>query len=265
MDLSDLRRRARLAWRELSGESRRMADRARVAAEREAEVALRGYPIHGTVRTAEARLLGDTIVQELQRSGILPPGYRVEVLDHSELDAAAGAPLRPEVAALITSWQAWRAEMPKLVMPGWSPCRFAVRKSPTDIDWVLGIARGSFGLWRCDVDVCDWRESDNDQQDERVLIYANHLYSGLGVGLFEDPALADEACLIADRLGGWELGPEAGSDEFHANFLRLRAAWELAGIAHCHEAHAHDKPSGAQVPFFVRVPTAEQPRPGKLS
>lgn len=112
-------------------------------------------------------------------------------------------------------WEVWQHEAEILTReaPGWSPCRFYYRSSPTHAQGAFGVVKGNFGIWRQLFDVCGF-----DDEDEVVLPSLTYLPAGLNLCPMETTPLAVEAAGILEALD-WQGMPQANlTDE-------CRAAW----------------------------------------
>jgi len=171
---------------------------------------------------------------DAQRSAEAPAGYAVQI-ESGAVDTRPGIKPPSDPDADNWTWQKWDAlARGNGAAPGWSFCRFANRTGETNVAFVFGLVRGSFGVWQQPFDVC----TESGRANE-VMTCITHLRSGIGCGVFAERMVAIEAAELADRLFDAHLA-EIDGDSAH----RLHTAWEAAGIrpasnAHCHDGHGN--------------------------
>lgn len=171
------------------------------------------------------------------------------------------------------SWAAWSMEMQSLAFPGWSPCRFAHRTTPSDgpdqARFVFGLTRGPFGLWEQPFIVCGQDDDGDLAQERTTLTCLTHLPTGMGLGIFNGK---DSAALAADTAmracPNWptvDFATEPGSP-WVVTVDRIRHAWTSLGIIASENAHAHDPSSGGG-PYAIMglASNLEAQKPEKLS
>lgn len=192
-------------------------------------------------RGTEPEPIGSTHVRGLDRPGIKPP---------------------PDPADEGWTWSAWKRELDAGALPGWAVCRFANRIGPDHADFVFGIVRGSFGIWRQPFNVC----AAGTDSTERILTFLTHLPSGLGIGIFSDREVAAEAAMLADRIWpAWETLDPNDSATWGDALERTRAAWSGIGVRYLDDAHCHDR-SGNTFGIYSRTAKSMMAgRPEKLS
>lgn len=166
----------------------------------------------------------------------------------------------PEDAGDEWLWDDWANEMRYLALPGWSTCRFAVRRGDRAA-FMFGITRGPFGIWGQQFEVCSADADLEVTNHVPTWLYTLvHLPSGAELALFYgqgEAALAADTALRACFEWTHEDVPQPVRD-------RTSSVWVAMGIVDKDLAHAHDR--AGRGPFYIKtlVPP-EANRPEKVS
>jgi hypothetical protein len=175
-------------------------------------------------------------------------------------------PADPAVDSM--SWLEWDGLQRELAFPGWSPCRFphrtGVAGKPEMARFVFGIARGPFGIWAQDYDVCSFAEDGTRQEHVPTKLYTlTQLSTGWGFALFADrshAALAADTMMRACSEWSGDVVPPETMDRTRDVLNKIGIQPEPLTLL-----HAHDQSTG-QGPYFIwSLASLEDGKPERLS
>jgi hypothetical protein len=164
----------------------------------------------------------------------------LEALRKQCTEQSTGIKPPADPAADDWTWQAWKAERDAHIVPGWTWCRFANRVGETNVRFVFGHVRGSFGLWQQPFDVC-WTTDRGLSRSADILTCITHLPTGFGFAIFGERAAAAQAAEIAERMNIWESIDSDDIDNWQHIHARTCEAWRAAGMAAASNAHCHQQ------------------------
>lgn len=192
----------------------------------------------------------DALMDVLVKQGLVAPGMKGQVVlvrhnsDGSTTERHVGPTMPEHVARVTDSWNNWSEVMSHIVEPhpGWVPCKFGIRNAydPKLVVFPIGIARGMFGVWTCDMRVCN-EHRDHAEEGQATLATLSHLATGINLCLFADRKLACEAAEVLSGQAGsaipWHRMDEREvfetSGETAATILRFNG-FELEQDRHAH-------------------------------
>lgn len=191
-----------------------------------------------------------------------------ERLHHAAIMDEQWTPHRPLPPADMIPWADWKKCAMAMARPGWSFCKFGYHEQDRGMaGQVMGIVRGSFGIFERPWPVCHERHDGDEAAGETILASICHLPTGMGMGLFMTRNAAAVAAEIMQGMSGidWETLDLNDPSQYGDTEHRVGTAWKAVGITTA-PMHAHHYHTGQPMPVWLMTNASQiAGKPEKLS